>query len=148
MTDLADFRRIAAADQFLCVVAVTRADGSVQASLVNAGVMAHPGSGGEDVIAFVAGGGTRKLSYLRARPRATVVARAGWEWAAGEGAVELIGPDDPSVGFDAERLRLLLREVFVAAGGTHDDWDGYDAAMANERRVVVVVRPDRVYSNA
>ncbi len=148
MTDLADFRRIAAADQFLCVVAATRADGSVQASLVNAGVMADPGGGGQDVIAFVAGGGTRKLSYLRARPRATVVARAGWEWAAVEGAVELIGPDDPGAGFDAERLRLLLREVFVAAGGTHDDWDGYDAAMANERRVVVVVRPDRVYSNA
>jgi PPOX class probable F420-dependent enzyme len=146
MTDLAEFRRIAAADRFLCIVATTRKDGSVQASLVNAGVMAHPGDGA-DVVAFVARGEARKVSYLRARPRATVVARAGWEWAAAEGAVQVIGPDDPAPGFDAERLRLLLREVFVAAGGTHDDWDAYDAAMASERRVVVFVRAERVYSN-
>jgi PPOX class probable F420-dependent enzyme len=146
MTSLADFRRIAAADSFLCIVATARADGSVQASLVNAGVMSHPG-GGDDVVAFVAGGGTRKLAHLRARPRVTVVARAGWEWAAVEGTVELAGPDDPGLGIDDERRRLLLREVFVAAGGTHDDWDGYDAVMASERRVVVIVRPDRVYSN-
>jgi PPOX class probable F420-dependent enzyme len=146
MTDLADFRRIAAADSFLCIVATGRDDGSVQASLVNAGVMAHPGAGGE-VVAFVAGGGTRKLTHLRARPRATVVARAGWEWAAIEGTVELIGPDDPAAGIDDERLRLLLREVFVAAGGTHDDWEGYDTAMASERRVAVIVRPERAYSN-
>jgi PPOX class probable F420-dependent enzyme len=146
MTDLADFRRIAAVDNFLCIVATGRADGSVQASLVNAGVMADPG-GGEDVVAFVARGGAQKLAHLRARPRATVVARAGWEWAAVEGAVELVGPDDPAPGVDDERRRLLLREVFVAAGGTHDDWDGYDAAMAGERRVVVIVHADRVYSN-
>ena len=146
MTDLADFRRIAAADGFLCIVATTRADGSVQASLVNAGVMIDPRSGRE-VVAFVARGGARKLAHVRARPRATVVARAGWEWAAVEGGVELIGPDDPDAAIDDERLRLLLREVFVAAGGTHDDWPGYDAAMASERRVVVLVRPERVYSN-
>jgi PPOX class probable F420-dependent enzyme len=148
MTDLGDFRRIAAADRFLCIVATGRADGSVQASLVNAGVMAHPTAPtAGDVVAFVARGGTRKLAHLRARPRATVVARAAWEWAAVEGTVELIGPDDPAAGVDDERRRLLLREVFVAAGGTHDDWDGYDAAMASERRVVVIVHPDRVYSN-
>jgi hypothetical protein len=59
----------------------------------------------------------------------------------------VIGPDDPVAGIEDERLRLLLREAFVAAGGTHDDWDGYDATMARERRVVVLVRPTRVYSN-
>ena len=81
-------------------------------------------------------------------PGATVVARSGWEWAAVEGAVELIGPDDPAPRVSTPSgCRLLLREVFVAAGGTHDDWDGYDAAMASERRVVVIVQPDRVYSN-
>ena len=146
MVDLADFRRIAAGDAFLCIVATSRADGSVQASLVNAGVMADP-LGEGDVVALVAGGGTRKLAHHRARPRATVVARAGWEWAAVEGAVRLIGPDDPAPGVDGERLRLLLREVFVAAGGTHDNWDEYVAAMARERRVAVIVRPARVYSN-
>jgi hypothetical protein len=49
-----------------------------------------------------------------------------------------VGPDD---------LRLALRAVFVAAGGTHDDWDEYDRAMAAERRTIVFVSPDRVYSN-
>jgi PPOX class probable F420-dependent enzyme len=150
MADLADFRRIAAADAFLCIVATSRADGSVQASLVNAGVMADPvGAGGEpgEVVVFVAAGGARKLTHLRARPQVTVVAQAAWEWTAVEGTVELIGPDDPVAGIDDERLRLLLREAFVAAGGTHDDWDGYDATMARERRVVVLVRPTRVYSN-
>ena len=45
------------------------------------------------------------------------------------------------------QLRLLLREVFTAAGGTHDDWDEYDRVMAEQRRTVVLVAPSRVYSN-
>jgi hypothetical protein len=44
---------------------------------------------------------------------------------------------------DAERLRLLLREIFTAAGGTHDDWDTYDRVMAEEHRVAVLVTPER-----
>jgi hypothetical protein len=64
-----------------------------------------------------------------------------------EGLAELIGPDDPKPGVDAERLRLLLREVFTAAGGTHDDWDAYDREMAEQRRTVVLVTPTRLYGN-
>jgi PPOX class probable F420-dependent enzyme len=146
MLDLGEFRRIAAAEAFLCVVATSRADATVQASLVNAGVMAHPTGAGE-VVAFVARGDAKKLRHLRARPVVTVVARSGWEWTAVEGTASLIGPDDPAPGVDSERLRLLLREVFVAAGGAHDDWDAYDETMARERRVVVLVVPGRVYSN-
>jgi hypothetical protein len=37
--------------------------------------------------------------------------------------------------------------VFVAAGGTHDDWATYDRVMAEERRAAVLVSPVRVYSN-
>ena len=146
MTDLADFGRVAAADRYLCIVATTRPDGTVQASLVNAGIVAEPNGAGE-VVAFVASGGSRKLSHLRARPAVTVVARAGWEWAAVEGTAELIGPDDPARGLDAENLRMLLREIFSAAGGTHDDWPEYDATMQRERRAAVLVRPRRIYSN-
>ena len=50
-------------------------------------------------------------------------------------------------GIDAEALRLLLREVFQAAGGTHDDFDEYDRVMATEGRVAVVVAPDRILGN-
>ena len=45
------------------------------------------------------------------------------------------------------RVRLLLRAIFTAAGGEHDDWDEYDRTMAEQRRAAVLIRPDRVYSN-
>jgi PPOX class probable F420-dependent enzyme len=146
MADLGDFARVGAQDNGLCVVTTLRADATIQASVVNAGVYEHPVSGVPGV-AFVAMGGSFKLANLRTRPRVTVVARAGWQWVAAEGNAELIGPDDPIAGVDPEELRLALRAVFVAAGGTHDDWDEYDRAMAAERRTIVFVNPDRVYSN-
>ena len=147
MTDLAGFTALVGGDHGLGVVSTLRPDTTIQSSVVNVGVLPHPVTG-ELVVAFVSQGRARRLSYLRARPRATVVLRSGWQWAAAEGPVQLCGPDDPLPGVDAERLRLLLREIFTAAGGTHDDWDAYDAAMAAERRTAVLVTPDRVYSNA
>ncbi|MEU1628146.1 TIGR03618 family F420-dependent PPOX class oxidoreductase [Streptomyces sp. NPDC020096] len=145
MTDLKDVARIAAADGNLAVVATTRADCSVQASVVNAGITDHPLSG-EPVVAFVTYGRT-KLANLRARPHATLTFRAGWTWATVEGRAEIVGPDDPCQDIDDERLRLLLREIFTAAGGSHDDWAAYDRTMAEERRSAVLVHPERVYSN-
>src|SRR5882757_6362912 len=94
-------------------------------------------------VAFVARG-LRKLEHLRADPRVTVVARAGWRWAAVEGTADIVGPDDPQSGVDAEALRLILRNVFVAAGGTHDDWETYDRTLADERSAAVFVDPQRV----
>jgi len=111
--------------------------------VVNAGVLPHPVTG-EQVVGLVSRGDAHRLANLRARPRASVVIRAGWQWASVEGPAELAGPDDPMPGVDAERLRLLLREIFTAAGGTHDDFDAYDRVMAEERRVAVLVTPARV----
>jgi PPOX class probable F420-dependent enzyme len=128
------------------VVATTRADGTVQASVVNAATIAHPVSQ-EAVVAFVTYG-PAKLSNLRARPRATVVFRTGWQWAAVEGPCQIIGPDDPLTGFDPSRLPALIRAIFQAAGGTHDDWEAFDNVMADERRAAVLVSPARVYANA
>ena len=91
--------------------------------------------------------GKVKLANLRVRPQLTVTARPGWQWAALEGHAQLIGPDDPHPDVDTERLRLLLREVFVAAGGTHDDWPAYDDTMVAQRRTAVLVEPLRMYSN-
>jgi hypothetical protein len=147
MTDLADFAALVAADRGLAVVSVLRPDSTISSSVVNAGVLGHPLTG-EQVVGFVSRGDARRLNYLRAAPRVTVVLRGGWQWAAAEGPVQLCGPDDPVSGVDAEGLRLLLRAVFTAAGGTHDDWDTYDAVMANERRTAVLMTPERVYSNA
>jgi PPOX class probable F420-dependent enzyme len=142
--DLGRFAGLVPGDLGLVVVSTTRADGTVQSSVVNAGVIDHPVSG-EPVVAFVSAGSAHRLGNLRARPRATVVVRAGWQWATVEGPVELAGPDDALDGVAGDRLRLLLREIFTAAGGAHDDWDEYDRVMAAERRVAVFVHPERVY---
>jgi PPOX class probable F420-dependent enzyme len=145
MTTLSDLVGIARQDSFLAVVGTLRSDATLQASVVNAGVLAHPVDG-EEVVGFVTYG-KAKLANLRHRPQVSVTFRAGWQWATAEGQAELVGPDDPLAGLDADGIRLLLREVFRAAGGSHDDWDGYDRAMAEERRTAVLVRPTRLYSN-
>jgi len=146
MTDVTDFAALVPGDHGLCVVSTLRDAGTIQSSVVNAGVLGHPVTG-SPVVAFTTRGGTAKLINLRGRPLATVVIRAGWQWAAAEGPVEIAGPDDPLPGFDPDRLPGLLREVFTAAGGTHDDWPAYDRVMAQERRAAVLVAPQRVYSN-
>jgi PPOX class probable F420-dependent enzyme len=145
MTTLQDVAELGGREKFLAVVATLRSDLTMQSSVVNAGVLKHPFDG-EGVVGFVTYGRS-KLRNLRVRPQITVTFRSGWTWAAVEGLAELIGPDDPKPGVDAERLRLLLREVFTAAGGTHDDWDAYDREMAEQRRTVVLVAPTRIYSN-
>jgi hypothetical protein len=146
VADIADFRRMIAGDHGLVVVSTPRDNGTVASSVVNAGVLPHPVTG-ETVVGMVIRGGTRKLDRLRKHPYANVVARSGWEWAAAEGRVELAGPVDPMPGVDTERLRLLLREIFTAAGGTHEDFDEYDRVMRAEGRTAVLVYPERVYSN-
>ncbi|MGZ4617739.1 MAG: pyridoxamine 5'-phosphate oxidase [Frankiaceae bacterium] len=140
------FVRLVQRDHGLCVVSTLRPDGTIQSSVVNAGVLRHPVTGAP-VVGLVARGGTRKLANLRARPRANVVVRAGWEWAAAEGPVDLAGPNNRLTGVDADRLRRLLREIFTAAGGRHDDWPTYDRVMATERRVAVLLTPERISMN-
>jgi PPOX class probable F420-dependent enzyme len=146
VTDLSAFAELVPLDHGLCVFTTLRRDGSIQATVVNAGVLEHPVSG-ERVVGLVAAGGARKLENLRLDPRATIVVRAGWRWAAVEGTSEVIGPDDPHPDVDGEALRTLLQDVFRAAGGTHEDWDAYDRAMADERRAAVLLVPRRTYTN-
>ena len=146
MANLSQFAELVPLDHGLSVVVTRRADGSPHASVVNSGVVAHPVTG-EPVVAFVSAGVARKLVHLRADPKISVVIRAGWLWAAVEGSAELIGPDDPLATVDAERLRVLLRDIFQAAGGTHDDWTTYDEVMRRDRRTAVLVQPARTYTN-
>ena len=146
MTTLDEAVALAADESGLTVVSTVRADGTIQASLVNAGALPHPATG-QPVLGFVTYGKV-KLANLRARPQLAATFRKGWQWATVEGPAELAGPDDPQPWLaDADQLRLLLREVFTAAGGAHDDWDEYDRVMAEQRRTVVLVAPTRVYSN-
>lgn len=132
---LDDVMAIAAGDHYLAVVSTRRADGTIQASLVNAGALPHPATG-RPVIGFVTYG-RAKLAHLQARPETAITFRSGWQWATVEGNAELVTED----------LRQLRRDVFRAAGGTHDDWDEYDRVMETDGRLVVLVDPTRIYSN-
>ena len=147
MIDISRFTALVPADHGLAVIAIALPDRTVHASVANAGVLAHPLTGAP-VVGVVARGRARKLEHLRAQPRATIVLRAGWQWAAVDGPVELVGPRDQRADIDAERLRLLLRDIFTAAGGTHDDWDAYDRVMVAEGRTAVLLTPERLYTNA
>ena len=138
-----DVRKFAAADRGLAVVSLAREDGSVHSSVVNAGVLDHPLTG-ERAVGMVVRGGTVKLRRWRALPKAAVVFRTGWLWIGVEGEVSIIGPDDPAEGFHPAGLPQLLRDVFTAAGGTHDDWDEYDRVMREESRTAVFVLPSRI----
>jgi PPOX class probable F420-dependent enzyme len=143
MKTLDDFATLAKDRRGLATVAVLRADSTIHSSLVNVAVLAHPNTG-EPSVGFVTYGAV-KLRNLRLRPQSTVTIVSGGKWVTVEGTTELIGQDDRPEWFHQERLPALLREVFVAAGGTHDDWDTYDRVMAEQRRVVVFVSPLRIY---
>jgi PPOX class probable F420-dependent enzyme len=143
MTTLAEAWELSRGDSGLTVVSTLRADLSIQSSLVNTGILEYDG---DDRLAFVTYGKV-KLGNLRRRPQVTATFRNGWRWATVEGTAELAGPDDPRPGIDAERLRLLLREIFTAAGGTHDDWTEYDRVMHDQGRTAVLITPTRVYGN-
>jgi hypothetical protein len=145
MANLDHVARLSAADHGLAVFAIGRADGSVHASLVSAGVIDDPVDGSPGVAAVI-GGDTRKLELLRQVGRATLVFKSGFDWSAVAGPVRLIGPDDGAEhGLD---VPLTIRAVFAAAGGTHEDWGEFDRVMAVERRCAVFVRADAISSNA
>ena len=145
MTTLDDAAQLGEKEQGLAVISTLRADGTIQSSVVNAGVMRNPVTE-QPALAFVSYGKV-KLANLRTRPQVTATFRSGWQWVAVEGHAQLIGPDDPDPEIDNERLRLLLREAFTAAGGHHDNWEEYDRVMVEQRRTLVLIGPVRIYSN-
>lgn len=147
MATVDDIQRLVGLDHGLASLSTVRADGSVQSTVVNAGVVDHPVTG-KPVAAFVGRPATRKIAHLRANPAATLLWRAGWAWVAAEGTVDLAGPDDPLDGVASDQLPALLRRVYSASGGGHhDDWAEYDRVVAAERRMAVLLTPTRIYVN-
>jgi PPOX class probable F420-dependent enzyme len=145
MADLAFVERLSAGDQHLAVVTTCRADGSVHASVVSAGVIDDPVDGSPGV-GLVALGGSAKLRFLRRSASATIVFKDGYEWAAVSGPARLVGPDDgKELGLDVPEI---IRTVYRAAGGEHEDWEEFDRAMADDRRCAVFIRAERISSNA
>ena len=143
MTSLAEAFDLARADHGLAIVSTVRADYSIQATLVNAGIIAHPST--KQTVLGIVVAGRAKLAHLRARPQVSVAFRDGWRYATVEGLAQIAGPDDPQPWLDAEGLRVLLRDIFTAAGGTHEDFEEYDRVMVEQRRAAVLITPTRIY---
>jgi len=143
MADLDDVERLSNGDSALATISIGRANGAPHASVVNAGVIENPLTGLRSV-AFVARGSSFKLRRLREHAHCSVLFRVGWEWAACDGPTTLIGPSDLPAGYAASDVPKLLRDVFVAAGGSHDNWDEYDRVMAEDGRTAVFVDPQRI----
>lgn len=143
MPDLTDVRTFLGQETGLATVSTTQVDGRVLSSVVNCGVIDHPVTN-EPCVALVSRGGAARLGHVRRGSEVTIAVRRGWSWVSVTGPADLIGPDDLPVDLDAEALRLLLRDIFAAAGGTHDNWHEYDEAMVEDARVAVLVAPRRV----
>ena len=143
MTDLSVFAELVRLDHGLCVLSTSRGDGSVTASVVNTGScnihsQASPGRRIRRPRPPQAGQPARRSPSNDRRP--------GWlAMGGGRGNVDLFGPDDPHPDMSSEGLRLLLRNIFVAAGGTHDDWATCDRVMADEKSAAVLLAPRRTY---
>lgn len=135
-----------AGQDWLAILVTTGPSGDPAVSLVNVGVLPHPVTG-ETTLGLVSRGNTKKLRNLRTTPRATLVFRAGWDWIAVRGPVDIAGPDDQLTGLSADRLPAVLREIYAAAGGRHPDLDEYDREMVADRRAAVFVAPERFSTN-
>jgi len=146
MAALSEVEKFLADENGLATVSTTQADGRVLSSIVNCGVMDHPVTG-EPCVALVSRGGAARLGHIRRGSQVTIAARRGWAWRSVTGPADIIGPDDVHDGFDADDVRLLLREAFRAATGTHDDYEEYDRVMLEDRRAVVFIAADRVRGN-
>lgn len=58
-----------------------------------------------------------------------------------------LGPDDDQLNVTDERRGAWIGDIFTAAGGPHDDLPTFDRVMAEERRVAVLVTPEREHCN-
>ncbi len=116
-----------------------RRDGAAQMSVVTCGPY-------QDGVAFTTTEGRAKLANLRRDPRCTLlVSQTWWPYLVVEGRARIL--DAKTTG--AEELRIALREVYQAAAGKeHPNWPEYDEAMVKDRRVAVIVAPERVYGTA
>jgi PPOX class probable F420-dependent enzyme len=147
MPNIDDVTAFLADETGLATISTVQADGRVLSSIANCGVIDHPVTGAR-CVALVSAGGAARLGHIRRGSQVTIAVRRGWRWVGVTGPADLIGPDDPAEGVDADRLRLLLREIFAAAGGTHDDLEEYDRVMATEGRTAILVAPDRILGNS
>ena len=143
-----DIQKLVALDHGLASLSTLRRDGSVQSTVVNAGVIDHPVTG-EPVAAFVGRPATRKIAHLRANPTATLLWRAGLGLGRRRGHGGARRPRRPArrASTPTTSPACCARSTPRPAAGEHDDWAEYDRVMAAERRMAVLLTPSRIYVN-
>lgn len=146
LASLETVRSFLAEEDGLAVVSTVQADGAVLSTVTNCGVIDHPVTD-EPRVAFVSLGGAARLRHIRNGSPVTAAIRRGWNWVGVTGEAELIGPSDNAFELDPDRIRLLLRGIFTAAGGQHDDWETYDRTMRDQARTAVLITPTRIIGN-
>ena len=117
-----------------------RRSGAAQMSIVTVGAY-------RDGVAFTTTVGRAKLSNLNRDPRCSLLVskQDWWGYVVLEGRAVVMSSHNT----DPQRLALALGEVYRAATGTeHPDWDQYDEAMVKDRRVAIVVVPERTYGTS
>ena len=115
------------------VLAVTRADGKPQMSPVS-------GTVNPDGLLVVSSRETAyKVRSLQARPYAAYCGFAdqffGKPWVQIEGPARIVTLPD---------AMEPLVDYYRSISGEHPDWDDYRAAMERDRRVLIVITPERV----
>ncbi|MEC8912667.1 MAG: TIGR03618 family F420-dependent PPOX class oxidoreductase [Chloroflexota bacterium] len=120
------------------VVGTKRRDGGIHSSIVVSGVF-------QNNAAFVSVyPKSQKIRNLKRDPHCTILTvTPNWrEYVVVEGTAELMDYGNT----DAKILRPLLREVYMVCSDTeHPDWDEYDEAMVNQKAVIVLVNPAKIY---
>lgn len=118
------------------VLMTIRGNGRPQSSNVNFA------ANGETIRVSVTDG-RAKVANLRRDPRVSLHVSSDdfWSYAVVEGTADLspvaAAPGDPTV--------VALRQLFRDVQGEHPDWDDYDRAMVEDRRLVLTIRPERAY---
>ena len=124
-------------EQRIAVFTTYRKDGRPQMSLVTVGSF-------EGGLAFTTQANRAKAANLRRDPRcAMMLVKPGYRgYTVLDGGAEVRSRRNT----DPEQLRMDLRGVYrSAAGKEHPDWEEYDRVMVEQRRLVVLLRPSRVY---
>ena len=122
------------------VLTTFRRSGAAQMSIVTVGAY-------RDGVAFTTTAGRAKLNNLNRDHRCSLLVsqQDWWGYVVLEGAAVVISSDSTN----PHELALALRDVYRAASSKeHPDWDEYDEAMARDRRVAVVVVPERIYGTS